>query len=192
MLKSARLENQMEVDTPSLLAILQKCFPQELSMRLVDFNKTKTHSLQDISTRSAFQIGPKELAHDVNFFSWRLDHQSVRFVQPQPFHTVNEYPLEGDFPCFRLDRSILRYDCHRPRWCYARESSFFHRVAQRSIPPGFLRVTFYFPLGLAMVQSRERKKEAWSPGFMKKTFPSFSLTKGFLKRLSFLLCFSLF
>ena len=56
------------------------------------------------------------------------------------------------------------------------------------VPGGYVLFRFGFGNGA----SQERKKEARSPGFMKKTFPSFSLTKGLLKRLSFFLCFSLF
>ena len=115
-------------------------FLQKLSVAITDFHKTKTHSRQRISVRSAVEVGPEELAHDFDFFYTRFDQQSIGFIQLQPFRAMNEHSLNSNIPCFPLYRPLLRYHRHRPPDLYARESSFLHEVAQSLLPPGLMRI----------------------------------------------------
>ena len=81
-----------------LTSVLLNRFPQKLPVSLTDFYKTETHSRQDIPVRSAVEIGPKEFAHNFDFFPGRLYEQAVGLIQTQLFHAMNKHPLDRNVP----------------------------------------------------------------------------------------------
>jgi len=136
-------------------------------MYLDDFHKTEPHSLEGIPSRSVLEIGPNELTHECNFFSWRLDHHPIGFVHSQRFGAMNEHPLDCDVPRFPCYRSVLRYNNHRPPDFTAREFSVFSKVAQRSIPRfipsllGILLDSFTQPSLVLFTEPHKAKTLRW-------------------------------